>query len=121
MPRDGTETAPASHKTMPSRNPSEASLNKESPIRDVPPGTYERVMQGSEEVPLLRSPVFWTALAILIALGVGLYLWQDRAVLEETAPAQQSQPAPAPEAAVAEPTPAPEQRNRRSSTRSPKP
>lgn len=83
-------------------------MNKKSPIPDVPPGTYERVMQSSEDVPLLRSPVFWTAVTVVIAIGVGLFVWEERAaVREEAAQAQQPPPTPAPEAAVAEPVPAP--------------
>jgi hypothetical protein len=82
-------------------------LNKKSNTPDIPPGAFERVTRSSEEVPLLRSPVFWIALAIVTAIGVGLYFWQNRAAWEESAQTQQPPPTPAPETVVAEPAPAP--------------
>ena len=52
--------------------------------------------------------MFWIAVAIVLALGGGLYLWRERAASEEPAQAPAlAQQAPAPEAAVEEPAPAP--------------
>lgn len=105
---DGTESLAASLSSMASRSPAEVSLNEKSPSPDRPPAAFERVTRNSEEVPLLRSPVFWIALAIVIGLGAGLYFWENRPVREEISQAQQPQPASAPEAVVAEPAPAPD-------------
>ncbi len=76
------------------------------------PGTpspgFERVARRAEETPLLRSPVFWVALAIVIAIAVGLYLWENRGALQASAPAlapAPSAPQPQSEATVAEAAP----------------
>jgi len=64
----------------------------------------ERRVQSSEDVPLLHSPVFWVALAIVGAIGAGLFYWENRGAWE-ILPGQPAAPAPAPEAKVAEPAP----------------
>jgi hypothetical protein len=79
-------------------------LSKRSTTPDVPPSAFERKIPKSEEVPLLHSPVFWVALAIVGAIGAGLYYWENRSAWE-TLPAQPPPPGPTPEAKVAEPAP----------------
>ena len=79
-------------------------MSKRSPTPDVPPSALERRVQSSEEAPLLHSPVFWVALAIVGAIGAGLYYWENRSAWE-TLPGQPPQPAPAPEAKAPEPAP----------------
>ena len=79
-------------------------MSKRSTTPDVPPGTLERIIRSSEDVPLLHSPVFWIALAIVGAIGAGLYYWENRSAWENL-PGQPAQPGPAPEAKPAEPAP----------------
>lgn len=82
-------------------------MNRKATTPDRPPRAFDHVARSPEDVPLLRSRVFWIALAIVMAIGAGLYFWQNRTAWEESAQTPQPQPAAAPEAAVAEPVPAP--------------
>jgi hypothetical protein len=67
--------------------PAESSLSKGPTNPGTPSPGFERVTRHAEETPLLRSPVFWVALAIVVAIVVGLYLWENRGALPESAPA----------------------------------
>ncbi len=70
-------------------------------------GSSERLPGRGEDAPLLKSPVFWIAVAIVLAAGVGLYLWRERAGQDLPTEAQpQVQEAPAPDAAIEEVAPA---------------
>jgi hypothetical protein len=61
----------------------------------VPPGPFERFSPRPEEVPLLRNPVLWVAVVIVLSLGAGLYYWRQRVEqeqrLEEAAQRQQQE------------------------------
>ena len=93
-----TEQATAASHRPWCQQPVEASLSKRSATPDVPPGTLERITRTSEDVPLLHSPVFWVALAIVGAIGAGLYYWENRSAWGKLARGQPAQPSPAPEA-----------------------
>ena len=71
-------------------------------------GSFERFPRLREEAPLLKSPIFWIAVAIVLAAGAGLYFWRERSVQEQATEAQPPvQEVPAPEAATGELVPAP--------------
>jgi Protein of unknown function (DUF3014) len=74
----------------------------------MPPPDFERGTPRPDETPLLKSPVFWIAVAVVLGLGVGLYLWEQRRPPGEQPEAQgQIQEAPAPVVAASEPAVAP--------------
>lgn len=71
----------------------------------VPP--FDRVARRPDEAPLLRSPVFWIALAIVGAIGAGLYFWENRALFKGSEPAPHpAAPASQPQEEMAETAPA---------------
>lgn len=74
----------------------------------------DRPPRPADETPLLKSPVLWIAIAIVGALGAGLYYWQYRAsappaTVATPEPAREPSPPPeaqAPEQAPGAPVPA---------------
>jgi hypothetical protein len=75
----------------------------------MPPPGFERGPPRPEETPLLKSPVFWIAVAVVLGLGAGLYLWEQRgSPLEQPEAQGQLEQAPAPVAAASEPAVVPE-------------
>jgi Protein of unknown function (DUF3014) len=74
----------------------------------MPPPDFERGAPRSDETPLLKSPVFWIVVAVVLGLGGALYLWDHRRQPQEQADAQgQIREAPAPVGAASEPAVAP--------------
>jgi hypothetical protein len=72
------------------------------------PSDFERTPLRPEETPLLKSAVFWVAVAVVLGLGVALYLWEQGTLREAPPQAQgELQQAPAPAAAASEPAAAP--------------
>jgi len=68
----------------------------------------DRPPRPADETPLLKSPVLWVAIAIVVALAAGLYYWQYRASAPPatlTTPESAQGPSPTPEAQAPEQAP----------------